>query len=396
MKLPTTPVRAPMMLLSGFLALGGVDAAAALQDKAEAAPLDRAVRAACDREVVLLGEDPSHGGGRTIAVKAILVERLLTECGFGAVLFESQFYDFLDFERELAAGRVTRKGLADAIGALWANSLEFQPLIDLLHERARTRKTFIGGIDPQVGGITGYYSQRRLGADLTSVLEASRAAECSAELHRHHLWSYDTLHPFDDPAKGRLRACIVDVRAAVTRLGDRAPRDLVAMAASYARYLAMALDGDANARDLGMFENLAFHRARRPRGEKVIVWTATTHAAKVRWPGAPWQPLGALIHEASPDRIFAVGFTALGGSVGRPGGRGPATSLALVEPGSLEERAMDGFAGDLRYLSGEELKAMGRVPGRALGYSKPQTLDWSELFDGVVVLRQESAAERVR
>jgi len=383
------------MLLGGVFALGSV-APLAAQDKADSEQIGRAVREACDRDVVLLGEDPSHGGGRSIAAKAVLVERLLTECGFGAVLFESQFYDFLDFERDLAAGRATRKGLADAIGALWANAREFQPLIELLHERAQTKKTFVGGIDPQVGGITGYYSQRRLGADLVSVLETTRAAECAAELSRHHLWTYDTLHPFDDAAKDRLRACIADVRAALTRLGERAPKDLDAVAASYARYLAMALDGDANARDLGMFENLRFQRSRRPHGERVIVWTATTHAAKARWPGAPWQPLGALIREASPGRVFSIGFSALGGSVGRPGGRGTATILAPVEPGSLEAKGMDGIPGDLRYVSGDELKAMGRVAGRALGYSKPQNLDWSEVLDGVIVLREEAATERLR
>jgi erythromycin esterase-like protein len=386
--------RVPAMLIGGLLTLGSV-APIAAQDKADSAQIDRAVRAACDREVVLLGEDPSHGGGRTLAVKVVLVERLLTECGFGAVLFESQFYDFLDFERDLAAGRATRKGLADAIGALWANAVEFQPLIDLLYQRAATKKTLTGGIDPQVGGITGYYSQRRLGEDLASVLETTRAAECAAEFNRHHLWTYDALHPFDDGAKDRLRACIVDIRATLTRLGGRAPKDHDAVAASYARYLAMALDGDANARDLGMFENLRFQRARRPRGEKVIVWTATTHGAKARWPGAPWQPLGALVHEASPGRAFTIGFSALGGSVGRPGGRGPATILGPVEPGSFEAKVMGGFARDLRYVAHDELKTLGRVPGRALGYAKPLTLDWSEIFDGVIVLREEAATERV-
>jgi erythromycin esterase-like protein len=383
------------LLLGGILAFGSV-APIAAQDKADSAQIDRAVRAACDREVVFLGEDPSHGGGRTTTVKAVLVERLLTECGFGAVFFESQFYDFLDFERDLAAGRATRKGLADAIGALWANAREFQPLIDLLLERAQTKKTFIGGIDPQVGGITGYYSQRRLGEDLATVLETTRAAECVAELNRHHLWTYDALHPFDDSAKARLRVCIVEVRAALTRLGERAPKDLDAVAASYARYQAMALDGDAYARDLGMFENLRFQRARRPRGEKVIVWTATTHGAKARWSGAPWQPLGALVHEASPGRAFSIGFSALGGSVGRPGGRGPATVLDPVDPGSLEAKVMEGFARDLRYVAHDELKAFGRVPGRALGYAKPQILDWSEVLDGVIVLREEAATEHVR
>ena len=57
---------------------------------------------------------------------------------------------------------------------------------------------------------------------------------------------------------------------------------------------------------------------------------------------------------------------------------------------------MEGVARDLRYVTRDELKAIGRVPGRALGYAKPQTLDWSEIFDGVIVLREEAATERLR
>ena len=50
------------MLIGGLLTLWGV-APIAAQDKADPAQIDRVVRAACDREAGLLGEDPGHGGG---------------------------------------------------------------------------------------------------------------------------------------------------------------------------------------------------------------------------------------------------------------------------------------------------------------------------------------------
>src|SRR5215813_13052074 len=52
-----------------------------------ATPLDRVVRDVCNKRVVLLGEDSHHSSGGTLAVKAVLVSRLIDECGFSAVVF---------------------------------------------------------------------------------------------------------------------------------------------------------------------------------------------------------------------------------------------------------------------------------------------------------------------
>lgn len=362
----------------------------------EASEMDRVVKDACGREVVLLGEDAGHGGGRTIELKTLIVLRLIRECGFGAVLFESQFYDFLDFEHRLAAGAATRQELADAIGALWSRTAQAQPLIDEIYAAAVAGKVRVGGIDPQVGGVTGRYSQEKLSAELASTLEGERRESCAAELGRHHVWGYDDKQPFDEATKGRLRKCVADIRAGLSKRGAGVPAELTAKIASYARYASQVLDGETGARDLGMFENLEWYRGRWPRRTRTVVWCATVHASKAVWPGASFRPLGAFVRDRLGGRAHAVGFTALAGTLGRPGGRGPASSLETAGPDSIEGTVMANAATGLRYVDVRELRALGAISARALNYARPRTLDWAELLDGLVVLRKEAAAETAR
>src|SRR5689334_4530094 len=77
------------LLLGGHLAASTAaraqDAAPSADTLAERAA-DRVAADVCDRRVVLLGELPEHGEARGFAVKARVVERLVTRCGFRAVL----------------------------------------------------------------------------------------------------------------------------------------------------------------------------------------------------------------------------------------------------------------------------------------------------------------------
>ncbi len=355
--------------------------------------LDPLIRDVCDREIVLLGEDASHGAGRTMEVKTLIVSRLVDECAFGAVVFESQFYDFLEYERTRAAGKATRQDLADAIGALWSRSREMQALIEFLHARAVPGNVRVAGMDPQVGGVTGHFSQQRLGHELARHLEEPRRTACEAELSRHHSWKYDATNAFDEAARSRLRVCGGEIADRAARGGALIPAESAAMARSYSRYLAMSLDGDRDARDLGMFENLMWHRARWPKGVKVIVWTATSHASSATTAALPGRPLGSRIREALGDRSAAIGFTALAGTFRTPGSRGKVTSLSGVEAGSLEASfSPDGHA-SIRYVGKTQLREAGVVPARALNYAKPLSVDWSTVLDGLVVLREERAVE---
>lgn len=92
------------ILMAGSAPVSAAQTGAAASAAADGAELDRLVDDVCGREVVLLGEDNHHGSGRTFELKSILVKRLVQEYGFNQVLFEGQFYEFIDFERTVAAG----------------------------------------------------------------------------------------------------------------------------------------------------------------------------------------------------------------------------------------------------------------------------------------------------
>ena len=125
---------------------------------------------------------------------------------------------------------------------------------------------------------------------------------------------------------------------------------------------------------------------------RIVVWSASVHAAK-SLPGGT-RPFGSYVHAELGDRAAAIGFSALSGHYGNVGGRRAPQPLAPAAPGSLEARAFAGAGtGDLRYLDHAQLQALGTVPGRALDYANTQTLDWSQLLDGVIVLREERAAQ---
>lgn len=356
--------------------------------------LDRAVHALCSKQVVLLGEDGSHAGATTIAVKAQLVERLVRECGFCGVVFESQFYDMLDFDQAVAGGSASQQQLADGIGALWSRYAEFVPLERWLFAEAKAGRVRVAGMDPQVGGITAHYSAQQLPIVLSSVLAGDRRSECSLLIGRHNRWEYDDAHPFDDGALHQLRACVRDIREQLDATEKRASSTLSAMVNSYATYLDSAGEGQEEGRDRGMYQNLAWIRGHWPAGTRVVVWCASVHAAKtLAGVKLAFRPTGSYMHEALGDGAAAIGFSALGGSYGNVGGHGAPHALGNLAPGSLERRA---FATpgprSLRFLDRAQLQAMGQVSARALEYRQPDTLDWSRLLDGMIVLREEKAA----
>jgi erythromycin esterase-like protein len=382
----------PMVLLAAFGGAAGAAEPAAF-DRRESAEIDRLVRDVCRRDIVLLGEDANHGAGRTFEVKTEIVKRLAARCGFGAVLFESQFYDLLDHARAVEAGTATEQGLADAIGPLWSRARETQPLIAYLHRESIAGRLRVAGIDPQVGGISGHYAKRHLGGALAAVLDGERSDACRGELDRHNGWRYDDAQPFDDAAQRRLHACSDEIRTAIVAKGIDPSSATAAMAAAYARYLEMAMRGDSDPRDLGMYEALQWHRARWPNGTKIVVWCATVHAARRLDGVAPeMRPLGAHVHDAFGDRAAAIGFTARSGTFGNPGASGAPNALTPAAPHALEAVALGDGDADLRYVDRKRLRKLGTIAARPINYRTTHAAPWSETLDGIMVLREERAA----
>jgi erythromycin esterase-like protein len=374
----------------------------------------------CSKRVVLLGELPEHGHARGFGVKARIVERLVARCGFRAVLFEAGSYDFFGLERALAATQQASGSSAGTAGGSRADSLELalaraigglwwtRELAGwrrwLVHEAVAGRVS-IGGIDDQPSA-TAAYARATLPGLVGAAVPPARATECQEAVARYLSYAYTASLPYDSTERARLAYC---ARLAADRAPagpstaptaeQRTPDEV--MLGNLASYFARERGaGEPNAagaadRDLVMTQNIAWWSARLPRDAKIVVWTATTHAARapsVRPLGV--LPLGERLVELWGDRLAVIGFTALQGQWSRTGQ--PSQPLAPLPPNALEARALatgaDGGAAAWAYLDRAALHSLGSVPSRLFG--KVTTNDWSTAFDGVLVIRDEAAPTR--
>jgi erythromycin esterase-like protein len=363
---------------------------------AAATPLDRVVRDVCHKRVVLLGEDANHAGGGTLEAKAVLVSRLIDECGFSAVMFEASLAEFVDLNRAFAAGKASPAHVADAIGGLWSVAAESDPLIAALFDRASRKRVVLGGLDGQIGA-TNLYAQIALADELAGYLAGPRRSTCQTELQRYAGWQYDNASPYDGAARVRLRECLTEIRTAVSGQGRSTPADeAAAMAIAWQSAIeasdpALSRSARFNARDLAMHQALQWHVARLPRDSRIIVWCATIHAAKsLRGvPGyAEFVPLGSYVNRDFGDAAAAIGVSARGGSYGR--GKAPATAIVPAPAASLEARALTRTdSSDVEYLGRADLAQYGPGTAHPLNFSMPMTAPWQEVIDGLLVLREE-------
>lgn len=385
-----TPVQAPPPSTpEAYAALRAVEA------PQEAAALDAAVADLCRARIVLLGENGAHGDGRTPAFKADLVRRLVDDCGFDAVAFEASRYDFLALDRALRRGEpATSDMLASAVGGLWNQNREVQPLFPFLIERAAARRIVLAGLDDQLGSRGAFYSLERMPAELAARLPAPRDADCRDRLMRR-IWSrYDAQTPYDDAARAGLRACLAEIGAsAATEPEATTGAEVRDMTANIERWLdreGLALNPFVQGRDRSMFLNLKALVDSLPGDARVVVWTANSHAARDAravdvFSNGP--NLGALAVREWGDRLFALGFGAAGGSY-RERARTP-KAIAPAAPGSLEGRALAAPAVQAAYLGPAALAALPPVEGGALDHRRSATVDWRSVYDGVVIFRAE-------
>lgn len=358
--------------------------------------LERLVGDRCAKEFVFLGEGAQHDGGGTLRVKIDLVRRLIDHCGFNTVMFESQVYDFYDLDRRYRSQRATSEHLYDAIGALWSTSEELDQLVPYLHSKAMSGQVTLRGLDPQMGGATQFFTQRRLPEELARVLPEERHLECQEEIYRHTNWLYDSESSYDQAAKGRLLACAREIQS-VTARSDEKHDGTALMAENLVRYLTLEeadYSNSWNARDKAMFRNFEAQLAWGSGQPKVIVWGATIHGLKETFgDGKDRVPLGTHLRSKFGERYAVIGFTAQSGNVGR---QGQSVELVPPAPQALESSLPPTPRSELHYLTHSDLAILGRVPAYLIGYAQPQLLDWSEFLDGAVVLKTEHPQTMVR
>ena len=346
----------------------------------------RVAEAVCDKQVVVLGELPSHGEARAFQAKARIAELLIDRCGFDALLFEAPVYDFLGFQEAVAQGRAEPSQLDRAIGRFWWTR-ELAGWRRWLFQQATAGRLVLGGLDDQVSA-TSHYARATLPGLVAAALPAGSASECGQAVERNLHWRYDEAgQRFDETERILLQRCArlaADAMAARAGQGAGTPRRVMA------ENLASFFDrqrGSPGARDRDevMYRNLVWHGGRMPRGSKLIVWTATVHAARQQGDLRD-RPLGARLAERWGDRLAVIGFTAFAGHSSMAGT--PSVPLPEAPPGSLEALAT-GADTAVAFLDRSALRRIGSAPSRLFG--RFTSADWSASFDGVVVVREEVA-----
>lgn len=363
--------------------------------KTDAQVLDQTVAALCDRQIAMLGENGFHGDGKTAAFKADLVGALIDRCGFGVVAFESGAYDFIAIERSVQRGEpITRDMVASAIGGLWNQNAEIQPLIDDLRTRTASGRLLLVGLDDQLGSLGSFYSLEAMPAELASALGPDRQIECAASL-KQRIWSgYTREAPYTEETRAALARCLEEIEAAgVARPDDRdATRRIIAnFRRTLARDFQPGLERLAG-RDASMLENLeAAARDSDGRPRKVIVWAGNSHVAKASPDGSPYETrpnLGALAAERFGSSAYALGFSAAGGMF-RYTVR-TAREIAEAAAGSLEQRALaDSADQEIVFRDTHWLDVQDAIVGSAFGDHKPVLFDWATAYDGIIVFRRE-------
>lgn len=178
-------------LLPWFASLALLVAIPASAQSDYASALDAATRDLCERRVALLGEGATHGDGATLAFKAELVQRLVTQCGYRALFFEGSHYDFLAFERALRHNDATQEMLGSAIGGLWRHDREVASLVPFLFERARAGQLMLGGIDNNLGSAGAFYSLDVMPGELAEYLAPERRTMCREAMRRRIFYERD-------------------------------------------------------------------------------------------------------------------------------------------------------------------------------------------------------------
>lgn len=398
-------VRAGLLFLAALGAASPPKVALPTDLLADAAAIKAATRAMCDKRVVLIGES-YHGDGRTDAVRVALVERLITRCGFRAVLFEASTYEFIPIARAVRAGQpVTADMIATAVGGLWKFDEEVKPLFPFLAERINARQVTVGGLDHQIGGLEQPYSNKEVTAEVTEALPEAERFRCRSLLHAR----FDFEYPDDEhggPITRQLQQLLLSCIAAATKaldaqkslspeLRDERHHSLD----NLTRYLAadnLPLADRIVERDRVMADNFSAFMSRQPSQTKVIVWTHNVHAAR----NASWEPhyqsspnLGALITRDYRDRAFALGITARSGSYRQA--RKTIVPVPVPPPGALELPNSAKAGNSSTFLDAKALRRVGIAPA-ALDNHIYRIAEWADSFDGVLVLNQEHPPHSTR
>lgn len=367
--------------------------------------IEKAVRAMCDKQLVVMGE-AYHGDGRTDAVRVALVTRLTDQCGFRAVLFESSAYEFAPVARAARAGQsVTPAMIATAVGGLWKFDDEVKPLFVFLADRINAGTMSVAGLDYQVATFEQPYTNETMAVELAEALPQGEAGRCRSLIGARTGYAYSDDEQPGPIAKQLNQLLLNCVEAATAALEDQpsiAPalrderRHMLRNLAGVLSADRLPVSARLAARDGAMADNVSAFMARQPQRTKVIIWTHNVHAARDPLWRSEFQAspnLGARIARTFGSSAFMLGITARTGEY--RWSRKTNKPVPTPPPGALETLNVSRGAVQSTFLDTKALQRAGEVPG-ALDNHVYRTVNWSRAFDGVIVLNSENAPHSTR
>lgn len=352
------------------------------------AALEAATRTVCDKDVVLLGE-AAHGNGHSDAFKSAMVERLVTRCGFRAVLFEASFYEFVPLWRAKRAGYTITPGqIGTAVGGMWKFNREFQSLLSFLSHWSN-QGVFLGGFDFQVGGLDQDFTNQSMIADLTAKLSDKKAGICKS------IFQARIDGDLDSGQKKQARTCIASISTMISHERSAMAQEQRMMISNldaiFQSGFGQGITRFNQLRDRQMFRDIQMLRANLPRSTRIVIWTANGHAAN----GADGENgfdgvrnLGSYIAEAYGSRSYALANTALGGEQRWGKDHKP---LPASPEGSLESLAFKSGAASTVFFDNAALKSLGSIPSAVFNF-RYHSAEWWRRFGGIVVFHEEHAA----
>lgn len=345
---------------------------------------DEIVADVCQKEVVVLGELPSHGESLTFQAKAAVVKKLVNQCGFDQIYFEAPIYEFLAYGNALQNKQATAHNLDDAMGGFWLTK-ELAEWRSWLYQQSLKGHIHLAGLDDQISA-----SSRLTRIELPKLyalyLPIDQQKKCQETLVRDLFWQYNDSYPYGAEANQELLRCAQAAKAAVEEKQNDRNTTLVKLLDNLVN-LYLRTNGDAGAvsRDQKMYSNFVWHQQKPGKKGKHIIWTATVHAAKEPI-SEKYKPLGFYLNQKLGDQLGVIGFTAYSGQSSMAGNK-PQT-LRAAPKDSLEASILNSKK-DAIYLNNKTLKKHAMKPSRIHGRFSQQV--WSDLYDGVVVFREELA-----
>jgi len=363
--------------------------------------------------VVMLGEQ-SHADGATFLAKARLIAFLHQQMGFDVLAWESGIYDVHEVWDHIRAGEDVLAASRRGIFGIWTRSEQVLPTLDYVAGTLRTARPLeMAGFDNQLTGTLARDSlaahvlafARSINSPVATGAEWPAAAATLTELA---VTGFFQVKPAAVD-QSRLLRILAALRAdaAARGAGDREAlfwTQALASIESYLRMMAEAPPGqlrpeDNNPRDAQMAANLVWLANTYYPGRKIIVWAASSHIARavadLRAPGGSrpyasgWSVhMGGEAYRVLGADMYAIGFTAATGSIGRPG-----IAPAAIQP-PLAESLEAHFAGtpfDYAFVDFRRRAAGGEwltdVYSRPFGYSNLRG-DWTAVFDGMIFTRE--------